>query len=125
MQKRRLVAVVDDDLSMLAGIENLLDAHGFSTMGFASAEAFLDFPWATTSIDCVLLDLHLGGMSGIELGRQLSSTLPIIFMTAFYDEAVRIQALQEGCVACLSKPFLSHLLIDAVEEAVASKRNVP
>jgi len=120
MPKRLKVGVVDDDLGMLAGIENLLDAHGFATKVFASAEAFLDYFWDATDIDCLLLDLHLGGMSGIELRRQLKasgSTLPVIFMSAFDDEAMRRQALEEGCVAYLHKPFLSQLLIDAIEKS--------
>jgi FixJ family two-component response regulator len=120
MPKRLKIAVVDDDLSMLAGIENLLDAHGFATKVFASAEAFLDFFWGTTDIDCLLLDLHLGGMSGIELRRQLKasgSTLPVIFMSALDDDAMRRQALEEGCITYLRKPFLSQLLIDALEKA--------
>ena len=120
MAKQRKVAVVDDDLGMLAGLQNLLDAHGFATRVFASAEAFLDFYSAAIDIDCLLLDLHLGGMSGIELRRQLKasgSTIPIIFMTAHDNDAIRRQALEEGCIAYLRKPFPSRLLFAAIEKA--------
>ena len=118
--KQRKVAVVDDDLAMLAGLQNLLDAHGVTTEVFASAEAFLDFYSATTDIDCLLLDLHLGGMSGIDLRRQLKTsgcTVPVIFMTALDDDVMRRQALEEGCIAYLRKPFPSRLLFEAIEKA--------
>jgi FixJ family two-component response regulator len=66
----KTVAVVDDDRSMLVGVERLLNAYGYATKVFASAEAFLD-PGAAAGADCLLLDIDLGGMSGIEL-QQLS-----------------------------------------------------
>src|SRR6476469_3269602 len=84
LKRRKIVAVVDDDPSMLNAAESLLDAQGFATMVFASAEEFLD-SGAATQVDCLLLDIHLGGVSGIELRRRLKdsrSTLPVIFMTA-------------------------------------------
>lgn len=122
MQKRRrTVAVVDDDLSMLRAAENLLDAHGFDTALFASAEEFLGSGIAA-QVDCLLLDIHLGGISGIELRRQLNtshSSLPVIFMTALDDEAMRQQAVRIGCVACLRKPFAAQQLIDAIDEATS------
>ena len=69
----RTVAIVDDDAELLKGLERVLNAHGLGTKAFSSAEAFL----ATNSgmrIDCVLLDVHLGGMSGIALRRALSAS---------------------------------------------------
>ena len=120
LKRRKIVAVVDDDPSMLRATENLLDAHGFANKVFASAEEFLD-RGAATQIDCLLLDIHLGGMSGIELRRQLKasgSMLPVIFITALDDEAMRGEALKAGCVACLRKPFQARQLIDAIENAV-------
>ena len=120
MAKQQRIAVVDDDRSLLAGLQDLLDAHGFATKGFASAEAFLDFYSAAIDIDCLLLDLHLGGMSGIELRRRLKasgSTIPVIFMTAHDNDAIRRQALEEGCIAYLRKPFPSRLLFEAIDKA--------
>ena len=119
LKRRKIVAVIDDDPSMLRAAENLLDAHGFATKVFASAEEFLARGVAT-QVDCLLLDIHLGGMSGIELRRQLKvsgSGLPVIFMTALDDEAMRSQALKEGCVALLRKPFQARQLIDAIGKA--------
>jgi FixJ family two-component response regulator len=119
LERRKIVAIVDDDPSMLRAAENLLDAHGFATKVFASAEEFLD-RGAAAEVDYLLLDIHLGGMSGIELRRQLrasGSTLPVIFMTALDDEAVLGEALKAGCVACLHKPFPARQLTDAIEKA--------
>jgi FixJ family two-component response regulator len=115
--QRKLVVVVDDDPSMLRGVKRLLTAKGFDTRVFPSAEAFL-----ASSIrhgaDCLVLDIHLGGMSGIELRRRLADSgcmVPVIFMTAFDDESTRREALAAGCVAYLHKPFPADLLIGAIE----------
>lgn len=119
-RRQKIVAVVDDDPSMLRAMENLLDAHGFATEVFVSAEGFLDRR-AATQVDCLLLDIDLGGMSGIELRRQLKdsgSTLPVIFMTALDDEVTRREAQQAGCIAYLRKPFAARQLIDAISNAV-------
>ncbi len=123
MQKRRrTVAVVDDDPSMLRAAENLLDACGFASRCFSSAEEFLD-AIAANHFDCLLLDIDLGGLSGIELRQQLKASrpaLPVIFMTALDGETVRQQALRTGCIACLRKPFPAHQLMDALERAIAA-----
>jgi FixJ family two-component response regulator len=120
MQKRRtIVAVVDDDPSMLKAAADLLDAQGYSASLFDSAEEFLASGQAGRA-DCILLDIHLGGLSGIDLRQQLKAsnpTLPVIFMTALDDETIRQQALRVGCVACLRKPFPARQLIDAIEKA--------
>lgn len=115
--RRKIVAVVDDDASMRIGLERLLQARGFETELFPSAEAFLA---SASAADCLLLDIHLGGMGGFELHRRLSgagSRLPVIFMTAFDDDAAREEAVSLGCVAYLRKPFAGQLLIDAIADA--------
>jgi FixJ family two-component response regulator len=120
MRKQQRIAVVDDDQGLLAGLQTLLDARGFASEIFTSAEAFLDFYSTAIDIDCLLLDLHLGGMSGIELRRQLKasgSTIPVIFMTARDNDAIRRQAFEEGCIAYLRKPFPSRLLFEAIDKA--------
>jgi FixJ family two-component response regulator len=118
--RKKVVAVVDDDHSMLGAAESLLDAHGFTTIKFSSAEEFLGDRGATRA-DCLLLDIDLDGVSGIELRRQLKVShpdLPVIFMTALDDETVRHQALEAGCVTFLHKPFPAHQLIEAINRAV-------
>jgi FixJ family two-component response regulator len=117
MSKRvRTIAVVEDDPSMLRGLSRLLSAHGFRVQTFASAESFLD-DIAKCAAKCVLVDIHLGGISGIDLKRQLAasgSNLPVIFMTAIDTETTRQAVLDVGCVAYLRKPFLAKLLVDAI-----------
>jgi FixJ family two-component response regulator len=87
----------------------------------ASAEALLESDSVQTAI-CLLLDIRLGEISGIELRRQLAasgSKCPVIFMTANDDEATRNEAMDAGCIAYLRKPFASHMLLDAIRKAVA------
>jgi FixJ family two-component response regulator len=115
----RTIAIIDDNASLLQGLDRLLSAHGFHVRTFGSAEAFLQ-DIATCNADCLLVDVHLGGMSGIDLQRRLSSSstdLPVIFMTAVDTEETRREAFDAGCVAYLRKPFLSKLLIDAINSA--------
>jgi FixJ family two-component response regulator len=112
----RTIAIVEDNPSMLQSLSRLLSVHGFRVQAFASAESFLD-DIAKCEADCLLLDIDLGGISGIDLKRQLAasgSNLPVIFMTAIDTEATRQEAFDVGCVAYLKKPFLAKLLIDAI-----------
>jgi FixJ family two-component response regulator len=112
----RTIAVVEDNPSMLQGLNRLLSAHGFRVRPFASAEAFLA-TYVECEADCLLLDIQLGGISGIDLQRRLislGSELPVIIMTAVDNEVTRQEAFDAGCVAYLKKPFLSKLLIDAI-----------
>jgi FixJ family two-component response regulator len=110
------IAVIEDDPSMLQGLNRLLSAHGFRVQRFTSAESFLD-DIATCEAKCIVVDVHLGGISGIDLKRRLTSSgrdLPVIFMTAIDSEATRQDAFDAGCVAYLKKPFLAKLLIEAI-----------
>ena len=118
---RITVAVVDDDPGMLKGVERLLNAHGFGTAVFTSAEDFLD-RGHQCKLNCLVLDVNLGGMSGIELRRELQasgSPLPVVFLTGVDDPATRTAAARAGCVAFLCKPFAGNLLIEAIEKATA------
>jgi FixJ family two-component response regulator len=112
-----LVAIVEDDAPMRKSIERLLRASGWSTAAFASAEDFLLSGLADQAVGLVL-DIHLPGLSGIELRRRLAaagSTLPVVFITAFDDEATRAEALAVGCVDCLQKPFEASRLTEALQ----------
>ena len=102
--------------------QNDLECHEFIAMP-AAAIRFPDRAdrGAATQVDCLLLDIHLGGLSGIELRRRLKdsgSTLPVIFMTGLDAEAMIEQALKAGCVAFLRKPFQARQLIEAIKKAV-------
>lgn len=116
----RTIAIVEDDPSMLQGLNRLLLARGFNVQAFSSAELFLEDA-ANRKAVCLLLDIQLSGISGIELKRRLASSggsLPVIFMTGIDNEAVRQEALDLGCVAFLKKPFLAKLLIEAIDGVV-------
>ena len=120
---QRVVAVIDDDVDILKAIGRLLKAHGFRLESFASAEAFLARDSAH-ELACLVLDIHLGGISGIELQRRLKASgcrLPIIFITAIVDDATRREAMAAGCVAYLRKPFAARLLIDAIGNAIGRR----
>jgi FixJ family two-component response regulator len=123
MARTRTVAVVDDEAMMRTAIKHALESLGFVTRLFSSGRAFLDFS-ASDEIDCVLLDIHLGDMSGFELHRRLEgarSMLPVIYMSGSDDEAIRAQALKADCVAFLRKPFPAEQLLEALEKAMLQK----
>jgi FixJ family two-component response regulator len=113
--------VFDDDAGLLKSVARLLARHGIENRTFTSAEALLESDSVQTAT-CLLLDIHLGGISGIELQRRLAasgSRWPVIFMTANDDDATRNQAMDAGCVAYLQKPFTQHVLLNAISKAVA------
>ena len=114
----RTIAIVDDDSSILQSLDRLLSAHGFHVQTFSSAESFLE-EIVKSDADCLVSDINLGGMSGIDLKRRLTSFgigLPVIFMTAVDSYAIRQEASNVGCIAYLSKPFPAKLLIDAIDK---------
>jgi FixJ family two-component response regulator len=116
-----VMIVVDDDPGFLKSVARLLSVNGFDVRTFVSAEALLDSDFARTAT-CMLLDIDLGGISGIELRRRLAaagSNCPVIFMTAIDDDATRKEAMEVGCIAYLKKPFAPHLLLDALGKAMA------
>ncbi|RVI74004.1 response regulator [Sinorhizobium meliloti] len=115
------MAVVDDDPSMRRSVERLLNAHGMMTKGYPTAESFLN-KVQTGSIRCIVLDVHLGGMSGIDLWHHLKragTDIPVVFMTAIEDEALEREAVSAGCIAYLRKPFPAEPLITAVKRSLA------
>ena len=119
--KNHVVAIVDDDQSVLRGLRRLLDAWSLSTAVFRSGEEFLDFD-GMRDIECVVLDIHLEGISGIETRRRLAeldSTIPVIFMTGVDTETARKEAMAAGCVAYLSKPFSGDELVNAIRKAAS------
>jgi FixJ family two-component response regulator len=112
-----VVAIVEDDAAMRKSIERLLRASGYATTTFASAEEFLQDTTLESALGLVL-DIHLGGMSGVELRRRLlaaGSTIPVVFITAHDDEPTRREALAVGCVDYLRKPFELVRLTQALE----------
>ncbi len=123
MTQRPLVAVVDDDDSVRDSLAGLLRSVGFAAQGFASAAAFLQSD-NLPGTDCVILDVRMPGMGGLELQRQLAAShpdVPVIFMTAHDDARKRSQALSGGAMGYLIKPFSEEALLDAVRAVLGSK----
>jgi FixJ family two-component response regulator len=119
--QQRVVIVVDDNAGFLKSVARLLAHNGIESWTFASAEALLDSGSAQTAT-CLLLDIHLGGISGIELRRRLAasgSKCPVIFMTGNDNDATRNEAMDAGCIAYLRKPFAYPVLLNAISKAVA------
>ena len=114
-----LIAIVDDDQSFREALESLLTLIGFRTAIFASARSFLDSP-QFPKVSCAILDVSMPGMDGLELQRHLVAThpLPIIFITDLRDKKTREQALREGAISFLNKPFSEETLIDALNSAL-------
>jgi FixJ family two-component response regulator len=117
--QNKIVVIVDDDPGVRKALQGLLSVFGYAAIGFDSAEAFLGAA-ATTNADCLLVDVELRDISGVELGRRLleaSCKLPIIFMASTDDEIARSRATKQGCIAYLRKPFSSEVLIEAIGKA--------
>ncbi len=114
------VAIVDDDKWVLKSLERLVKSAGFRVVTFLSAEDFLRSGKNSKSV-CIILDIRLPGMSGIDLQRQLAAEnpqVPIIFVSAHDETETRTQALVGGAIAFLSKPVNDKALLEAVSSAV-------
>ena len=117
---RPVVSVVDDDESLRRSLRNLLRSVGFGVETFASAEEFLR-SGQRENTGCLVLDLRMTGMSGLDLLRHLAvrdSPIRVVILTAHGDEETRRRSLQAGAVAFLDKPFHSDALLDAVRAAL-------
>jgi FixJ family two-component response regulator len=113
------VCVVDDDASLLRALQRLLGAGGFTVETFSSAERFLES--AQRDAACLVLDVHLGGLSGFELHDELVASgarIPVVFITAHDDPMTRERARRAGAVDYLRKPFDEESLIGAVRRAI-------
>jgi len=114
------VAIVDDDELIRGALQGLLKEAGLPARAFASAEEFLD-SGAQHLSSCLIADIRMPGMSGLELQARLNAEhirIPIIFMTAHADERVRMQALRSGAVEFLAKPFDDDVLLETVRAAL-------
>ncbi len=119
-----VISVVDDDISVRRSLDRLLRSVPLQTKVFASAEEFIGSENHCTA-DCLILDVRLPGMSGIELNRYLLAhkcTVPVIFITAHgSDESARLEAASDWTVAYLIKPFSGEDLLEAVDLALKRK----
>jgi len=121
--KRLLVSVVDDDESVRESLPDLLREFGFEVRAFSSAEEFLTSD-CVDQTKCLILDIGMPGMTGLELQQELKNRgqeIPIVFITASGDKAVRAGLLSDGAVECLFKPFSEAALLDALQSALGMR----
>ena|SRR5438128_10800905 len=118
-----LISIVDDDESVRESVRGLLRSVRFGVEAFASAEEFLSSDRARET-DCLILDVRMSGMSGLELQSRLVAShrvIPVVFITAHGDEELRSRALRGGAVDFLLKPFSEEALLNAVHTALGAK----
>jgi FixJ family two-component response regulator len=115
-----VIAIVDDEVSMLRALQRLLRSAGFAAETYTSAEEFLRSA-VQHRIACLVLDVQMPGMTGLDLLAQLAASgvaLPVIIITARSDEQTRLRAEQAGVVAYLRKPFEEEALLEAIRRAL-------
>jgi FixJ family two-component response regulator len=120
MPQKPIIACVDDDVSAREALQGLLRAYGFAPDVFSSAEEFLQSD-RLDEMSCLITDIHLGGMSGLQLQGRLAASsyqLPVIVITAFPDDRVRERALSAGAVGFLDKPFNMEDLLTCIRSAL-------
>jgi FixJ family two-component response regulator len=119
-----LVAIVDDDKSIRNATQNLLRAAGFSTAAFEDAESFLASA-SRDSASCVVADMRMPGMTGLELYQELLASgrgIPTVIITAHPEELTQARAREAGITCCLIKPFAPEELLECVGEALAKSQ---
>jgi FixJ family two-component response regulator len=119
-QTSQFIAIVDDDTSVQTALQDLIESEGLSTLCFGSAEQFLH-SGAQRKAACLIADIRMPGMTGLELQARLKADrcrIPIIFITAHGDAKMRIQAMRDGAVEFLTKPFDNAVLLETVHAAV-------
>src|SRR3981081_3698850 len=122
LENTKMVAIVDDDDLTRGSLQGLLKAVGLPAQAFASAEEFLN-SGQKNQIACLITDIRMPGMSGLELQAKLNAErcrIPIIFITAHGDAKMRMQALRAGAVEFLAKPFDDEALLESVRGALES-----
>jgi FixJ family two-component response regulator len=118
------IAIVDDDQSVREAALSLFRSMGIAAEAFPSAEAFLGSNVEETS--CLVLDVQMPGMTGLQLQRQLAASgrrVPIVFITAFNNDRVRREALEAGAVVFLTKPFSENDLLAGLESALNNEKD--
>ena len=115
-----LISIVDDDESVRDALKSLIDSVGFHAEPFRSGEEFLNSPYLSQT-DCLITDVRMPGMSGLELQERLNaahSSIPVVFISAHDDNEARARGLRAGAVAFLQKPFSEDSLLGAISECL-------
>jgi two-component system response regulator FixJ len=123
MNDKTVIHVVDDDAAMRDSLAFLLDVNGFRPLVYESAIAFLAVP-PTSALDCVVSDIRMPGMNGIEMVRKLKgegSACPVILITGHGDVALAVDAMKAGAADFIEKPFDDAVLLDAIRTALAAR----
>jgi FixJ family two-component response regulator len=121
VEDKPLISVIDDDDAMREAMKGLMKSLGFAAETFASAEEFLKSTHLHDT-SCLITDMNMPGMSGLELHARLSAsgtTIPTILITAYPDDGVRARALRAGVICYLSKPFDNNDLLTCIRSALA------
>ena len=119
-----IVFVVDDEASVRYTLKSLIESTGLCVQTFGSAEEFLESK-VPDSPSCLVLDVRLPGLHGLDLQRELAergTPIPVVFVTAYGDIEMSVQAMKAGAVEFLTKPFRSRDLLDAVRRAIERDR---
>jgi len=125
-EKKAIVFVVDDDVSVREGLGSLIRSAGLWVETFASAQKFLDSPRSDVA-SCLVLDVRLPGLSGLDLQKRMAQAnieIPIIFITGHGDVPTSVRAMKAGAVEFLTKPFRDRDLLDAIHQAIKRDRIV-
>ncbi|WOH80140.1 response regulator FixJ [Bradyrhizobium sp. BEA-2-5] len=123
MTTRRTILVIDDDPAMRDSLAFLLDVNGFAVTSYETATDFLDH-LAGSTVDCIVSDIRMPGMSGLELVRKLKAdavACPVILMTGHGDVALAVEAMKAGAVDFIEKPFEDEALLRAIGEALQTQ----
>ena len=119
-RRSKLIAIVDDDQSVQNTLQDLIESEGLSALCFGSAEKFLE-SGEQHNAACLIADIRMPGISGLELQAKLKAEccrIPIVFITAHGDAKMRVQAMCDGAVEFLTKPFDNAVLLQIVEAAL-------
>ena len=123
MSTSPLISVIEDDDSVRESLRRLIKSVGYAVQSFSSAEQFLKSNQLQQT-RCLILDVKLPGMDGLELQRQLTADrrdIPVIFITAHGDDAARVRALRNGALEYLFKPFSEEALLDAIHMSLTAR----
>jgi FixJ family two-component response regulator len=125
--KRKVVAIIDDNVRLLGALSRLLSGIGYHTELYASAKEFLDVAMTSEAL-CLIVDIQLGDSCGLKLARHLGKTgftIPVIFMTGNSDEGLKRQAMEIGCIAFLRKPFTAEALMEILDTLPRDRPKIP